>query len=304
MQSEKINKEQSSSGRMGEGQQTQSFEDNRPEAESHRNMQAGINESPRMMQLKVERGGQTAKQLQVDNEGQQQETVARGGFVGSDGDLVELELAGGVIVIRSTNAPPDLAELIRITNEAGSETALNQIMEVTQRQTRVHVRLVNEEIDNGLLGLHQAHDADGNVLDWDSMAQDFDGVPAYAAPGVYSEATITIFRGNIRDSGGNASSHRAAGERLSTAELVAGTFQHEVHHDTDSEFIEDLRRRRDGEPHTGVTSHQNIHPQDDQVYGEIGDSVRELSGPERRRRRRGIRRERRAVRRENRAEGN
>lgn len=302
MQVEKTKKDQSVTARIGESPQTQSFEDNRPEAKAHHAMQADINGSPRMAQLKAAQGGEGTKQLQVGDHEQQEERETRGGFVGTDGAVVELELVDGAIVIRSENAPADLVELINITNQAGSETAVNQIMEITRRQTRVHVRLEDEEIDNGLLGLHQAHDADGNALDWNTTTHDFDGVPAYAAPGVYSEATITIFRGNIRDSGGNASSHRSAGEQLSTAELVAGTFQHEAHHDTDSEFIEDLRRRREGEAHESVDAHQNIHPQDHQVYGEIGASVRARPGRERRQRRRAIRRERRAVIRENRAE--
>lgn len=50
---------------------------------------------------------------------------------------------------------------------------------------------------------------------------------------------------------------------------AAITFQHEIHHDTDEEFIKDLRDKREGQPNNGIDPHQNIRPQEDEVIKEI-----------------------------------
>lgn len=129
----------------------------------------------------------------------------------------------------------------------------------------------------GLLGLHQAHDENGNTLEWDSDKGDFNGTPAYVEgeEGVYKEATVTIFKGNIEDSGGNGNYF---GFNISIGQEIASTFQHEAHHDTDKEFIQDLRNKREGKPNKGIDPHQNISPQDRKVYIEMVNANKKKKG--------------------------
>ena len=51
------------------------------------------------------------------------------------------------------------------------------------------------------MGLHQAHDAEGNALDWDSKTGTFAGDVAFTTDSdgnlIYREATITIFERTI-----------------------------------------------------------------------------------------------------------
>ena len=168
------------------------------------------------------------------------------------------------------NASADLKTLVSSVNSSGSKTAMNQIMTASKNESKIHVKIVNEKVDNGLLGLHQAHDKDGNALNWNSAKGDFDGTPAYVEgkDGVYKEATITIFQGNIDESGGNGSYY---GFDVTTEQETANTFQHESHHNTDSEFIQDLKNKREGKPNEGIDPHQNIHPQEQKVYQEMHD---------------------------------
>ena len=73
-------------------------------------------------------------------------------------------------------------------------------------------------------------------------------------------------RGNIEESGGNG---QYQGYDVTNQQEMGNTFQHESNHDTDKEFIQDLRNKRDGKPNEGIDPHKNIHPQEQKVYKEM-----------------------------------
>ena len=201
-------------------------------------------------------------------------------FKGTDGKKVKMTNKAGKIAFTSKNASADLIELIRLVNASGSKTAVGQIMKASNNESMINVRIETKPIANNLYGLHQAHDKSGKALKWDSKKGDFVGVPEYvggkSGTRVYKEATITIFKGNLEKGGGNASSHKSAGVKLTLEQLIAGTFAHETGHNTDEEFIEDLYKRRSGKKNKGLDAHQNINPLDHKVYGEIGGHERRI----------------------------
>ena len=187
-------------------------------------------------------------------------------FVGTDGKKVKFRRRKDGTIKVGRNASADLRELVNSVNHSGSSTAVSQIMLASKNKTKIHVKIETEVIDNGLLGQHQAHDKDGNVLEWDSEKGDFNGTPAYVEDGVYKEATITIFKGNIEESGGNAKYY---GFDITNEQEIANTFQHECNHDTDKEFIQDLKNKREEKPNKGIDPHKNIYPQEQKVYKEM-----------------------------------
>ncbi len=191
-------------------------------------------------------------------------------FIGVDDKNVRFRQRRDGTIEVGSNASAELKILVSSVNTSGSKTAMNQIMLANKNESKIHVKIVNEKVDNGLLGLHQPHDKDGNALNWNSDEGDFDGTPIYVEgkDGVYKEATITIFQGNIDESGGNGAHY---GFDVSTDQETANTFQHETHHNTDSEFIQDLKNKREGKPNEGIDSHQNIRPQEQKIYKEMHD---------------------------------
>ncbi|WP_247653527.1 RHS repeat domain-containing protein [Flavobacterium sp. CS20] len=203
-------------------------------------------------------------------------------FIGVNDKAVKFKQRKDGTLKIGRNASADLKHLVKTVNASGSGTAMNQIFEASQNKTKIHVNVESEihdkagQLGYGLLGLHQAHDADGNALKWNSDKGDFDGTPAYVEgeEGVYKEATITIFKGNIEESGGNGQYY---GFDITIDQEITNTFQHESHHDTDKEFIQDLRNKREGKPNEGIDPHQNIHPQEQKVYQELHDSNKKKS---------------------------
>lgn len=192
-------------------------------------------------------------------------------YVGTNGKKVNFTQGKDGTIKVGKNASAELRRLVNSVNSSGSKTAIAQIMTASQNESKIHVKITKEKIDNGLLGVHQAHDKDGNMLKWDDEKGDFNGTPAYVngKDGVYSEATITIFEGNIEESGGNGDFY---GFNVTIDQEIANTFQHESNHNTDSEFIKDLKNKRDGKPYKGIDSHQNIDEQEQKVYREMHDN--------------------------------
>jgi len=197
--------------------------------------------------------------------------------VGSDGKKVDVKMDNGKVVLGS-NASNDLKRLVGYANAAGSKTALNQIMEAGQNETKIHVKIVSKvhdkpnQLGDGLLGLHQPHNKNGKPLKWDDNTEDFKGVPAYVEgkEGVYKEATVTVFEGNIEvEPNGNGNATANGYSKTTKEEEMVRVFQHELHHDTDKIFIQDLRNQRDGKPNKNIGAHDNIYLQDDRVYMEI-----------------------------------
>ncbi len=191
-------------------------------------------------------------------------------YVGTNGKKVRFRMRKDGTIKIGRNASADLRRLVNAANSTGSSKVLGHIMDVSKNKTKVHVKVVKEKVDNGLYGLHQAHDADGNALNWNSEKGDFDGTPAYVEgeEGVYKEATITVFEGNIEEGGGNGKYYGY--DDISTEQEIGHTFGHESNHDSDSEFIQDLRNRREGKPNKGVDAHDNID--DAGMYKEIHDN--------------------------------
>ncbi|MFD2919038.1 DUF6443 domain-containing protein [Terrimonas rubra] len=195
-------------------------------------------------------------------------------FVDSKGNRVSVSQNKSGQIILGKNASADLKELVNSVNTSGSKTAITQIMKAGKNSTKIHVKIETEvhdkpgQLGDGLLGLHQAHDEKGKALKWDSNKGDFDGKPAYVQgeEGVYKEATITIFKGNIEESGGNGAVY---GWDITLSQEMANTFQHEANHDTDKEFIKDLKDKREGKPNKGIDPHDNIHEQEQKVYEEM-----------------------------------
>jgi RHS repeat-associated protein len=195
-------------------------------------------------------------------------------FVGKDGKEVEMSTRKNGTIKVGKNATRDLKQLVRLINSSGSKTAIGQVMKVGQNESRINVKIDKKVQDNGLLGVHQAHDKDGNILKWDNKKNDFNGTPAYVEgkEGVYKEATITIFAGNIKkdfkETGGSNGEYYGF-KTITEAQEVANTFQHETNHNTDKAFIQDLKNRREGKPNSGMDSHDNVHPQEQKVYQEM-----------------------------------
>ncbi len=194
-------------------------------------------------------------------------------FVGKDGQKVDIQLVGGKIVL-GNNATAQLVELVESVNTTGSETAINDVMEAGLNSSRIHVNIETEEHDQpgqlGYLkvGLHQVHDKDGKILTWNSMDDVFEGMPAYVEgeEGVYKEATITVFKGNIQ-SGGRG--HNNGFFNRTDVEEMAKVFRHENNHNTDKEAIKDMKGRLEGKHYRPVDTHKNVHPQDDKVNAEM-----------------------------------
>jgi hypothetical protein len=193
-------------------------------------------------------------------------------YIGTDNKKVTFTLDKKGKIVVGSNASADLRELVNAVNSSGSKTAINQIMKTSQNATKIHVKVDTKlqikegDLGYNLLGLHQAHDKNGTPLQWDRTKNDFNGAPEYVEgqEGVYKEATITVFKANIEYYGGNS----PYGD-TNTEEEVANTFQHESNHDTDQEFIQNLKDRREKKTTKVIDSHENIHPQEREVYKEI-----------------------------------
>ncbi len=126
-------------------------------------------------------------------------------YVDADGNRVETTLNDDGQIVLSENASSDLQRMARLINESGSSTAISQFVAVGNNETKVNFKISQEivETESGgvLLGLHQAHDAEGNALDWDSKTGTFAGDVAFTTDSdgnlIYREATITIFERTI-----------------------------------------------------------------------------------------------------------
>lgn len=201
-------------------------------------------------------------------------------FVGADGKPVTTTVNDNGQIQLSSNATADLTSLVESVNSSGSSTAIGQIMNAGSNKSRINVRIENEVHDKpgqagyGLFGVHQAHDKDGNILEWDSEKGDFNGTPEYVEgeEGVYKEATITVFSGNIKKAGKEGSNGSYYGFDITVDQETANTFQHETNHNTDKEFIKDLKNKREGKKNKGIDPHKNIDPQEQKVYREMEDS--------------------------------
>jgi RHS repeat-associated protein len=172
-------------------------------------------------------------------------------FIGTDGNRVEYEIKDGKIVFTSNNVSKDLQRMADLINKSGSQKAFSQFAGLANNDTMIHFKIETGKIENGLLGLHQVHDKDGNVLEWDSENGKFKGDPAYIKDKdgnfVYKESTITIYEGNIDESiDAIRNSEKVKDPALTTQEYMVSTFGHEGDHDLNVKAIATIKKRQDG----------------------------------------------------------
>ena len=174
-------------------------------------------------------------------------------FVGTDGKRVEYEIKDGKIVFTSNNPSKDLQRIAELISKSGSQKALSQFAALANNDTMLHFKIETGKMEDGLLGLHQVHDKDGKVLEWDSENGKFKGDPAYIKDkdgnSVYKEATITIYEGNIEESiDFLKNSGRVKDQALTTQEYMVSTFGHEGDHDLNVKAISIIKKRQEGGP--------------------------------------------------------
>ena len=182
-------------------------------------------------------------------------------YVDADGNRVETTLNDDGQIVLSENASSDLQRMARLINESGSSTAISQFVAVGNNETKVNFKISQEivETESGgvLLGLHQAHDAEGNALDWDSKTGTFAGDVAFTTDSdgnlIYREATITIFERTI----GLLSNDK-------NTEMVV-TNAHENEHNLNTLDIKSIKDRSEGK--------DNIRNVEEAAY-QVGEKVR------------------------------
>jgi RHS repeat-associated protein len=127
----------------------------------------------------------------------------------------------------------DLTKLIEAINGSGSSTAFKQFDKVGSNSTQTNVCISDEFVDNGKDGRSLPHDANGNVLDWDSGKMSFSGTPGYNSNGEYSQVTMELFLGNI------ATRENCGG--LTAIQYMVSVFGHESDHSTNQGVIDMIR---------------------------------------------------------------
>ena len=174
----------------------------------------------------------------VDPEGEE--------FVGTDGEKVSVSQDENGQISVGDNASDDLKRMASMINNSGSKTAAKQFMKLANNDCKVHFQIVNGEGDGSRIGYHQAHDEQGNPLDWvgDRDNGYFDGTPAIQN-GEYKEATITLFEGLI--DGDNGYKKRTPFDsNLSTENAMVGVFAHEAEHNLNKSDIRAIKNRSAG----------------------------------------------------------
>jgi hypothetical protein len=164
-------------------------------------------------------------------------------FVGIFGQKVRVRQNEDGTIKVGIFATKDLKNYVKLLNSTNSPTAKSEFIETAKNKTRVHFKLVEEKVDNGLFGLHQAHDKKGPIP-WKAGTDGtgvFERMPDYIKDEngdlAYKEATITLFIGNMKEEGFN-------GKLLDKFTVAVGT--HECFHDTDDKTINAIKDRMDG----------------------------------------------------------
>ncbi len=171
-------------------------------------------------------------------------------YVGTDGKKVNVNIIGGRIVL-GNNASKDLQRMASMTNDSGSSKAISQFMALAGNETKVNFKMVSEKINNGLLGLHQAHDVNGKALNWNDKTNTWDGQAEYIQDAngnfVYKEATISIFEGNFTQEQIDAINVTGA-KNFTKADAMTAVNAHENEHDLNTEDISSIKGRSEGIP--------------------------------------------------------
>ena len=163
-------------------------------------------------------------------------------FVGTDGEKVRVSRDKNGQISVGDNASEDLKRMASMINSSGSKTASKQFMKLANNNCKIHFHIVQGEGDGSKVGYHQAHDEQGNPLDWVGGRNDgyFDGTPAIQK-GEYKEATITLFEGMV-DNHKTKTPYQA-----NTLEnTMVGTFAHEAEHNINKLDIRAIKERSAG----------------------------------------------------------
>ena len=163
-------------------------------------------------------------------------------FVGTDGKKVNVKQDKNGQIHIGDNASEDLKRMASMINNSGSKTAAKQFMKLANNRCKIHFQIIQGERDGSRIGYHQAHDSQGNKLDWvgDRDNGYFEGTPAIQK-GEYKEATITLFEGM-------ADQHKTKTPYQSNnlENTMVGTFAHEAEHNTNKSDIRAIKERSAG----------------------------------------------------------
>ncbi len=188
-------------------------------------------------------------------------------YVGTDGKPVVTTVNDNGKIQLSSNASADLQRMASMTNESGSSKAVAQFAAVGNNETKVNFKISQEVVfpEGGgvLLGLHQAHDVNGNALSWDSESGTFDGEVAFKTDAdgnlIYEEATVTIYEKTIEI---------VAGENKESEMVV--TNAHENEHDLNTKDIEAIKERGEGK-----SNNRNVEVEATKVEEKVRKEIKE-----------------------------
>ena len=167
-------------------------------------------------------------------------------FVGVDGENVDVNQDKSGKISVGDNASEDLKRMASMINNSGSKTAAKQFMKLAKNECKIHFQIDKGKGDGRRIGYHQAHDEQGNPLDWvgDGDNGYFDGIPAIYKGG-YKEATITLFEGLI-DGDDGYKNKTPFDSDLSVDNAMVGVFAHEAEHNLNHFDIRAIKARSAG----------------------------------------------------------
>jgi RHS repeat-associated protein len=173
-------------------------------------------------------------------------------FVDSKGNKVAVSVNKGGQVIIGKNASADLKRMANLVNSSGSKSAVDMFNKLGNNETKINFKIETTPKDNGLLGLHQAHDKDGPVK-WEAGTGGtgkFEKMPDYVkgkdGKYKYREASITIFEGNFDKGEIQYQRDAVKDQGLTKEDMMVATFTHEGFHDIDQETIDAIKTRQQG----------------------------------------------------------
>lgn len=172
-------------------------------------------------------------------------------FVGVNGEKVNVTYNKQGHIVLGKNASADLKRMANLINGAGSKTAMKQFGKLSENGTKINFKIEKEEVNNGLFGLHQAHDKDGKALNWvgKGTTGKFDGTPEYSTGKEgqleYTEATITLFEGNL-DKGIGSLQQEYGDKNLTKDQGLVTVFTHEGEHDLNQGDMQAIKDRYEG----------------------------------------------------------
>ena len=105
-------------------------------------------------------------------------------FVGVDGENVDVSQDKNGKISVGDNASEDLKRMASMINSSGSKTAAKQFMKLSRNECKIHFQIDRGKGDGRRIGYHQAHDEQGNPLDWvgDRDNGYFEGTPRILKP--------------------------------------------------------------------------------------------------------------------------